>query len=107
MVQARNRALSAKVLIVRSKSSSGYQLATDIPIAVAVRCLAGRQGLEPRYADPESAVLPLDDLPAKRVHTILASGPETLARHADSDLFGCRSGGALGSRLGMVAGEIS
>ena len=25
--------------------------------------LAGRQGLEPRYADPESAVLPLDDLP--------------------------------------------
>src|SRR3954454_11767411 len=27
--------------------------------------LAGRQGLEPRYADPESAVLPLDDLPAK------------------------------------------
>jgi hypothetical protein len=28
--------------------------------------VAGRQGLEPRYADPESAVLPLDDLPAKR-----------------------------------------
>jgi hypothetical protein len=26
--------------------------------------LAGRQGLEPRYADPESAVLPLDDLPS-------------------------------------------
>ena len=26
--------------------------------------LAGRQGFEPRYADPESAVLPLDDLPA-------------------------------------------
>src|SRR5579884_773576 len=27
-------------------------------------CLvAGRQGFEPRYADPESAVLPLDDLP--------------------------------------------
>jgi hypothetical protein len=25
--------------------------------------VAGRQGLEPRYADPESAVLPLDDLP--------------------------------------------
>ncbi len=25
--------------------------------------LAGRQGFEPRYADPESAVLPLDDLP--------------------------------------------
>ena len=27
--------------------------------------MAGRQGLEPRYADPESAVLPLDDLPAE------------------------------------------
>src|SRR6202030_113171 len=25
--------------------------------------LAGRQGLEPRYAAPEAAVLPLDDLP--------------------------------------------
>ena len=29
--------------------------------------MAGRQGLEPRYADPESAVLPLDDLP--RAHS--------------------------------------
>ena len=28
--------------------------------------MAGRQGLEPRYADPESAVLPLDDLPMGR-----------------------------------------
>ena len=28
--------------------------------------LAGRQGFEPRYADPESAVLPLDDLPVRR-----------------------------------------
>ena len=27
--------------------------------------LAGRQGFEPRYADPESAVLPLDDLPTE------------------------------------------
>ena len=27
------------------------------------RTVAGRQGFEPRYADPESAVLPLDDLP--------------------------------------------
>src|SRR5579863_950659 len=27
--------------------------------------LAGRQGFEPRYADPESAVLPLDDLPSR------------------------------------------
>jgi hypothetical protein len=25
--------------------------------------VAGRQGLEPRYAAPEAAVLPLDDLP--------------------------------------------
>ena len=27
--------------------------------------LAGRQGLEPRYAAPEAAVLPLDDLPVR------------------------------------------
>ena len=27
--------------------------------------MAGRQGFEPRYADPESAVLPLDDLPSE------------------------------------------
>lgn len=29
--------------------------------------LAGRQGLEPRYAAPETAVLPLDDLPVARL----------------------------------------
>src|SRR5437667_5024229 len=40
--------------------------------------VAGRQGFEPRYADPESAVLPLDDLPEwpllrrTRARTILA-----------------------------------
>src|SRR5579871_4607722 len=27
--------------------------------------MAGTQGFEPRYADPESAVLPLDDVPVK------------------------------------------
>ena len=32
-------------------------------VNLSPRSLAGRQGLEPRYADPESAVLPLDDLP--------------------------------------------
>ena len=33
--------------------------------------LAGRQGFEPRYADPESAVLPLDDLPVRLlIHVI-------------------------------------
>jgi hypothetical protein len=30
--------------------------------------MAGRQGFEPRYADPESAVLPLDDLPVMNLH---------------------------------------
>ena len=29
----------------------------------SVRCLAGRQGFEPRYRGPEPRVLPLDDLP--------------------------------------------
>src|SRR5215471_15911874 len=32
--------------------------------------MAGRQGFEPRYADPESAVLPLDDLPTGDLHFI-------------------------------------
>lgn len=27
--------------------------------------MAGKQGLEPRYYDPESYVLPLDDFPAQ------------------------------------------
>jgi|SRR5580658_2594392 hypothetical protein len=34
--------------------------------------LAGRQGLEPRYADPESAVLPLDDLPRAQLRPLYA-----------------------------------
>src|SRR5205823_4339894 len=34
--------------------------------------MAGRQGLEPRYADPESAVLPLDDLPEFASHFNIA-----------------------------------
>ena len=31
--------------------------------------LTGRQGFEPRLADPESAVLPLDDLPTQPDNT--------------------------------------
>jgi hypothetical protein len=45
----------------------GQKLFTEI--------LAGRQGLEPRYADPESAVLPLDDLPAGGFLIILTNVP--------------------------------
>ena len=44
--------------ILRAKVSSGGD-----------KMLAGRQGLEPRYADPESAVLPLDDLPGRRFNS--------------------------------------
>src|SRR6266550_2393960 len=33
-----------------------------------LRNVAGRQGLEPRFAGPEPAVLPLNDLPAMRVY---------------------------------------
>jgi hypothetical protein len=32
--------------------------------------LAGRQGFEPRYAAPEAAVLPLDDLPARAMRRV-------------------------------------
>ena len=35
--------------------------------------MAGRQGFEPRYADPESAVLPLDDLPVTQLILITSS----------------------------------
>src|SRR5271168_2308531 len=64
--------------------------------------LAGRQGLEPRYADPESAVLPLDDLPAKAVHTILASEKNSEFRSQNSRL----ELGPLGCRFGMLTGQI-
>ena len=43
--------------------------------------MAGRQGFEPRYADPESAVLPLDDLPMVKDYCIIANqrGKATVA----------------------------
>src|ERR1700734_745500 len=72
--------------------------------------MAGRQGLEPRYADPESAVLPLDDLPAKGVHTILASEKNSEFRSQNSEFQAhSRLGlalGPLGCRLGMLTGQI-
>jgi hypothetical protein len=59
-VQARRFILTgrAELYVVKLGGSASY-------VDSAVRCglMAGRQGLEPRYADPESAVLPLDDLP--------------------------------------------
>ena len=39
--------------------------------------MAGRQGLEPRYAEPESAVLPLDDLPVGNSYFIIAADAES------------------------------
>ena len=36
--------------------------------------MAGRQGFEPRYADPETAVLPLDDLPTTITHIVTLPG---------------------------------
>ena len=35
--------------------------------------MAGTQGFEPRYADPESAVLPLDDVPPRVALRIAAA----------------------------------
>ena len=54
--------------------------------------MAGRQGFEPRYAAPEAAVLPLDDLPAGGNNIILTlpfdqnarrgnDGQHTVERH--------------------------
>ena len=40
-----------------------YGSSADVTVRTRDESMAGRQGFEPRYADPESAVLPLDDLP--------------------------------------------
>jgi hypothetical protein len=63
--------------------------------------LAGRQGLEPRYADPESAVLPLDDLPdsvlfyhrlaQRQWQSIGLAGAPTVVRLLQTLLFGVSS----------------
>jgi hypothetical protein len=42
---------------------SGGSGDSSIKARVCKKEITGRQGFEPRYADPESAVLPLDDLP--------------------------------------------
>src|SRR5690348_5498052 len=68
--------------------------------------MAGRQGFEPRYADPESAVLPLDDLPLhlsflpvpaallqlKLAQTRLQCNPTPLANKLQLGLGGCHHG---------------
>src|SRR5579883_1404737 len=56
--------------------------------------LAGRQGFEPRYADPESAVLPLDDLPAGKVN-----------RHFNPAVQSKRSGAAASDFILQLAGD--
>src|SRR4051794_18039740 len=38
------------------------------------RGVAGTQGFEPRYADPESAVLPLDDVPVRQLQSTKPRG---------------------------------
>jgi hypothetical protein len=46
------------------RTATGILLLTGLFFSLAAGGgMAGRQGFEPRYADPESAVLPLDDLP--------------------------------------------
>ena len=46
--------------------------------------MAGRQGLEPRYADPESAVLPLDDLPMVSKASITIAAMRELVRKRET-----------------------
>ena len=45
--------------------SDGSEIGVVSAERTGAKCLAGRQGLEPRYADPDSAVLPLNDLPSR------------------------------------------
>ena len=54
--------------------------------------VAGTQGFEPRYADPESAVLPLDDLPTaasfyQTVHGRIHSAPRSKLKLQDAEVF--------------------
>ena len=54
-----NYRMRVKVLLSRNSGFRGLAPVVNVEPTV----LAGRQGFEPRYADPDSAVLPLDDLP--------------------------------------------
>jgi hypothetical protein len=44
--------------------SQGYLMSCKLLIIKKVSRVAGKQGFEPRFHDPESCVLPLDDFPA-------------------------------------------
>jgi hypothetical protein len=46
---------------------AGKPAITQRVVRSELKRVAGRQGLEPRYAGPEPAVLPLNDLPAMKV----------------------------------------
>ena len=60
--------------------------------------MAGTQGFEPRYADPESAVLPLDDVPVD--NSILTE--EAVRIQAAQGTEGVRSAAGDGSVPSLV-----
>ena len=62
LIRAQTRSLRAFLRL-----ADGYGSLRAIRLLIAKGIMAGRQGFEPRYADPESAVLPLDDLPGSRI----------------------------------------
>ena len=70
-----------KLLDGRCQVGGGARLRSHESSPSAWESMAGRQGLEPRYADPESAVLPLDDLP--RAQTTLYQREESKGRYLD------------------------
>ena len=51
------------ILVFENSTLGGKHVLFEGVGSLRVHMLAGRLGFEPRYADPESAVLPLDDLP--------------------------------------------
>ena len=53
------------ILVFENSTLGGKHVLFEGVGSLRVHMLAGRLGFEPRYADPESAVLPLDDLPIK------------------------------------------
>ena len=53
-------------ILSRNFSSDSHKGMSRVAGFNDVKGMAGRQGFEPRYAGPEPAVLPLDDLPTSR-----------------------------------------
>src|SRR5262245_65872359 len=82
-------------------SSNRWTMIKKIPLiywSYCLYCLAGGLGFEPRLAESESAVLPLDDPPPGRY---VAYGP--LPRRASGPRFAPRRSSRVSARLARLS----